>query len=404
MARKSEQFQAVINQLPVANDYLFTAEALDDRGTVMAHGVATRVAISMGNTAKIIIYLNTTVQPTPYQNATPLIDSITLSADSVLPGGEVRLAATAHDPDFGQTATLLFTWLPAAGCGSISDATMVPGNAADHPSLSQATWTAPQTLGDCKITIGVTDIMHLSNSASFTITVANLDTTSATVVAVFNEAPSILGITVEPAQISASGPTRGVLEVLATDPEDDALTYAWTVPGDSPCTVDFASPDHASTPFTISATTADAASCTFLVAVSDGAWPDSPFPRNKSTASLTLAITQALVVNLPPVFGVGYQSESSFASGTVVTFGAIATDPAGGILTFVWSSSLGEPPAATDPQSVNLDPAFTTASTWTVPPDAENSKGDVVVSVTAISSKTALQSSFSFVLAQDDRP
>jgi len=402
LSRKADLFQAVINNLPVANDYLFTAEAFDGSGALLAHGVASSVVISKGNTARVIIYLNNLAQPPPFENASPLIDAITLSATSVVPGGEVGLAATAHDPDVGQTGTLLFTWLPAAGCGAISEANTVPGTDSDHPSESRATWSAPQVLGDCQIAITVTDVKGLSNSASFTITVASLDTSSATVVAVFNGAPTILGLTATPAQISADGPTSGILAAVATDPEDDSLTYAWTTPAGSPCTVDFGTPNEASTTFTISAKTADATSCTFLVAVGDGPWPDTTFTRNTSTASLTLAITHDLVVRLPPVFGIAYQSEGSAAGGTLVVFGAIAADPSAGTLTFDWSASAGDAPVAADPRSLNLDPAFVTASTWMVPPDAENTTSSLIVTVTATSSTTGLQSSFSFSLPPAD--
>ena len=398
LAQKDQQFQATINNLPVASDYLFTAEALDQDGEALARGIATGVVISKGSTARIIIYLNSVQLQSPYTNSAPIIDTITLAATSVLPGADVGLSATAHDPDNGQTATLLFAWVPAAGCGAISDASTNPGTDSSHPSRSQATWTAPKGLGDCKISLAVKDVLGLSNSATFAITVASLDTGGTTVVAVFNGAPTIVGLTADPAQISADGATSGVLAVQAVDPEDDPLSYAWSSPAGSPCTVDFGTPGGASTPFTITATSSDATSCTFLVAVNDGFWPDTPFPRNTSTASLTLAITHALVVSLPPVFGVAYQSESTATGESLVTFAAAATDPAAGALTFDWSTSMGSPPNAADPKALNLDPAFVTASTWTVPAGAENATSALVVSVTATSSTTGLQSSFSYSL------
>jgi hypothetical protein len=398
LTQKGEQFQRLIDNLPLADDYVFTAEAFDQSGAVLAHGVASGVIISKGSRAKVIIYLNQATQQPPYTNASPLLDSITLSASSVLPEGGVTLAATAHDPDAGQTATLRFTWLPAAGCGAISDANTVPGTDGDHPSQSRASWTAPQVLGDCQITVTVTDILHLSNSASFTIAVSSLDTSSATVVAVFNGAPEIAGLTADPAQIYSDGPTGGLLAVLATGPDSVPLTYAWTTPAGSPCTVDFGTPAEASTTFTISTTAAEATSCTFLVAVSAGPWPDNSFARNTSTASVTLALTSALVVRLPPIFGLAYQSENSATGGTVVVFGAIAADPTAGTLTFDWSASAGDAPMAADPASLNLDPAFVTASTWTVPPGAETATDNLTVSVTATSSTTGLQSSFTFAL------
>ena len=405
LTEKGGQFSAIVNNLPIADDYLFTAEAFDIVGNLLSHGVAAGVIIGKGKTAKVIIYLNDLVQPPPFTNSGPLFDSITLSASSVLPGGNVSLSATAHDPDVGQTATLVFTWVPAAGCGAIAGANTVPGTGPEHPSGSRATWVAPQVLGDCQVTLTVKDSLGLGNSANFTVTVASdvNGTGSASVVAVFNGAPSILGITADPAQISSDSATSGVLAVEATDPEDDPLTYAWTSPADSPCTIDFGTPNEAATTFAISAKTTDATSCTFLVAVSDGVWPDTTFVRNTSTASLTLAITHVLVVRLPPVFGIAYQSEDIAMGGAQVMFGAIAADPSGGTLTFDWSASAGSTPAAADPKALELDPAFVTSSTWTVPTDAENAMTNLVVAVTATSSVTTLQSSFTFSLVPANR-
>jgi hypothetical protein len=256
-------------------------------------------------------------------------------------------------------------------------------------------------VGTCTITLTVTDILNLANSGSVEITVTGdaKGVGSASVSVAFNGAPDISGITADPAQISDDGGTSGVVSVLATDPEDDPLVFSWTSPADPACTVEFASPDQATTSFTIGGTAAGATSCTFLVAVSDGVSPGTTFVKNVSTASLTLAIARPLVVRTPPVFGVAYQSAASVTSGDLVTFAAIAFDSAGGKLSFAWSASSGSAPEAADPVALGLDPAFNAGATWTVPDGGENAPGDLVVSVTATSSASSLQSSFSFSLA-----
>jgi hypothetical protein len=398
---KGGKFAAVINNLAAADDYIFSADALDGSGKVIAYGVAVKVSIIKGKTARVIIYLNDIRERPPFSISSPLIDAITVSAISVLPGGQVTLAALAHDPDPGQTATLVFSWIPGAGCGSISDANTIPGTDFGHPSESRATWTAPQSNGSCLITLNVKDILNLENSGSFVITVEGEGTGAASVVVAFNEAPTILGITANPAQISTDGPTSGVVAVLATDPEDDTLSYSWSSPPDSPCTILLETPTENTTRFTITATAAGTTSCTFLVAVSDGVWPGTSFVKNVSTASLTLALTRPLEVQRPPIFSISYQSADSATAGTLVLLATTASDPAHGQLSFTWSSSAGAAPVTTDPQAQLLDRAFSTAATWRVP---EAMDRDVVISVTATSSASKLQSSLSFSLAPATPP
>ena len=405
LAAKGDQFSAVLSNLAVAADYVFTAEAFGAGSKIIAHGVAAGVVISKGHTTTVIIYLNEIEQPSPFHNSSPLIDAITLSASSVKPGGHITVGATAHDPDPGQTATLAFSWVPATACGAISDVHTVPGTDFAHPSESQATWTAPQANEKCSITLVVKDAFGLANSAIFVVSVTTADGVGgARVSVVFNGAPVINVLTADPAQISVDGPTSGVMAVQATDPENDTLSYSWTVPSASPCTVQFATPTEPSTLFTVSGTAAGTTSCTFLVAVSDGYWPGTSFVKNVSTASLTLAATHPVVAQTPPVFGIAYQSRDIATGGSLVTFAAMASDPAGGQLSFVWSASSASAPVAGDPVAMGLDPAFATAATWTAPDGAENAASDVVVTVSATSAASNLQSSFNFSLTPANHP
>jgi hypothetical protein len=407
LAAKGDQFSSVLTNLAVAADYVFTAEAFGAGGKLVAHGMAAEVVISNGHTTTVIIYLNEINRPSPFHNSSPLIDAITLSASSVTPGGQIAVGATAHDPDAGQTATLVFSWAPATACGAISDVNTGPGTDAVHPSESKVTWTAPQADEKCSIILVVKDSFGLANSAVFAISVTSNPggVGSASVSAVFNGAPIISVLTAAPAQIFMDGPTSGVMAALATDPENDTLSYSWTVPSDSPCTVQFATPTEASTLFTVRSAAAGVTACTFLVAVSDGYWPGTSFVRNVSTAGLTLAVTPPVVVQVPPIFGIAYQSRDIATAGSPVTFAAIASDPAGGNLNFAWSASSGSAPVAGDPVSLGLDPAFATAATWTVPDGEPDAGSDLVVTVTATSPLSNLQSSFNFCLgAECGRP
>ncbi len=168
---KGDPTSTVFKDLPVANDYLLSADALGSDNVVFAHGVVAAISIAKGKTTQIIIYLNPVTQLVPFVNSSPLIDSITLPADAVAPGTQIAFTGTAHDPDPGQTATLAFSWQPTASCGAIAQSKNVPGTDGNHPSQSLATWTAPQIEGSCQITLTVQDVLGLATSASFTVRV-----------------------------------------------------------------------------------------------------------------------------------------------------------------------------------------------------------------------------------------
>jgi hypothetical protein len=400
-AASDNQYASVIHNLPVANDYSFTAEALDKGGNVFARGTATKVAISAGETAKVTIYLNELAATTPFANASPLIDGIALSSGSIPQGGQVHLSANAHDPDSGQTATLSFSWVPAAACGTMSTADTQPGADATAPSQSSATWTAPHINGICPITLTVTDTLGLADKVSFTITVVSGKDTgpgSAAVATVFDNAPAIMGLSASPGQLLTQADSGGVLNVQAADPDGDPLTYAWSTPADSPCTFSFGTPNAASTSFAITGRMAGAQSCTFLVTISDGILPGTVLPKNTSTASLTLAVTDSIVVQTPPQFMVLFQSDNFVSGGNSVKFAAVTDNLDGHPLTFAWSASAGASPVAAVPESLGLDPTFSTAATWTAPDGVENTADILTVTVTATSQASSLASFWTFWL------
>jgi hypothetical protein len=401
---KGDQASTVFKNLPVADDYLLTGDALGSGNVILAHGAVAAVSIVKGKTTQVIIYLNPVTPPQPSVNSSPLIDAITLPTDAVAPGGQIAVTGTAHDPDPGQTATLAFNWL--AACGNIAKVGDVPGSDGNHPSHSLATWTAPQKQGTCQITLRVQDVLGLATSASFVVRVDGAASAagSATVSTVFNGGPEIVAIGATPTQLSNEGPTSGVLQVIASDPEGDKLGYVWSSDPNSPCTVEFTTPTQVSTGFTATATRPDADHCTFLATVDDGVWPDTGFKKNTITAGLILSMTPPLVTQIAPSFGIAYQSTDTATSGTVVWLGATAFDLEGGTLSYEWSASSGSPPQATTPALLGLSPTFTTAATWTVPDGAENMTSDLVVTVAATSSTSGLQSTSTFTLRPANLP
>ena len=207
---KGDQASTVFKNLPVANDYLLTADALGSGNVILAHGAVAALSIVKGKTTQVIIYLNPVTPPKPSVNSSPLIDAITLPTDAVAPGGQVTFIGVAHDPEPGQTATLAFSWLPAAACGIIAQARNVPGTDGNHPSQSLATWIAPQKQVTCQITLTVQDVLGLATSASFTVRVAaasdtNPITVSTGSVTIVVQAPPTKSIASMMLNISQSG-------------------------------------------------------------------------------------------------------------------------------------------------------------------------------------------------------
>lgn len=402
---KGGQFSAVVNNLVVGSDYVFTADAKDASSNSLFHGSASGVSITKGNTAQVTLLLGQ-VNPGGTNNSAPLIDSVSFDANQVAQGGTVHLTAAAHDPDAGQTATLAFLWQPAANCGTISNATATGGSdSADRNAT--ALYTAPAADVDCQINLTVTDALGASAKAAFSIRVGlgSAGSGSAKVSALVNGAPIISSLTSTPAQITPGVANTPGLAVVATDPENDTLSYAWTS-NTAGCQTTFASPTSATTAFTVASVTAGTKSCTFTVSINDGVWPGTTTIKNTVVSSLTLPVG-APAISAPPLFGLTYQSEDAIAGGDAVILAAVASDPAGGTLsyTYAWAVDANTGTAFTvgTDTALGLDPVFTTAGTWTVPAGAE-SASTATFTVTAKSSVSGLSSSQVFVFAPANNP
>jgi hypothetical protein len=395
----ADQSTTLIRNLPVGTDYAVSVAGYGDEHALVAQGLAIGVVIRRGTITRLVVYLNDPVGPAPFVNHGPLIDSLTLSAEEIAPGGTITLAATAHDPDPGQTAGLELTWQPLDGCGTIEGTNMIPGADAWSPSVSTAVWTAPANVGNCQVALTARDPLGLANSVTFTLRVLDgAGTGSAEVALVFNDAPNILAITAAPAQLSSTAPTTGLLTAIVVDPEGDRLGYTWSAAPDAPCTVVFDDPTAASTSFTAIPAGPDATYCTFMVQVNNGSWSDTGQAKNHAAAALVLAITNPLVVQLPPRFGIGYQSTDTVSAGTMLIVGATAFDPSGGVLAYAWSASTSPEPAPQSPPLLGLDPSFTTAATWMVPEGNLVTADSYEISVTATSSSSQLSSTARFAL------
>ena len=138
----------------------------------------------------------------PTGNQPPVITSITITpeATTVAHGAISKITCSANDPDGD---TLSYTW--SATGGTISVAKQI------------CTWTAPNFDGEFEISVVVDDGKGGTATRNLTIT------------AVANQRPAITSVTAEPVKI-IPGETSTVT-CVATDPDDDTLSYAWSATG-----------------------------------------------------------------------------------------------------------------------------------------------------------------------------
>jgi hypothetical protein len=384
------RFSAVVSDIPIGHDYSFTAVA-SDKGTppvAIYTGVVTGQAIGKNSTANIVIDMNQVASVVPLSEGYPMIDALTDSSPLASWGDSIQLKAVAHDPDAGQTAQLTFNWSPT--CGTVNGNVVTAGNDTT-PSTENATFIAPNADGACTITLTVTDPTGHSTTASFAIGVADSNATgNAHITANLNTCPVVTGVAANPAELVPGGTTS--LGVLAMDPDGDALTYAWS----TACPGSFSSPDASSTTFTLSASATDT-SCEFTVVVSDGNFPDGR-PKGCLITSHVGLYAKPIVVQTAPVITLDYQNGDSFVAGSMVGMAVAAKDPAGGILTYAWTTTFGPAPTATTPAALGLDPSrWNSAATFSSPTQPAPNTA-VIVTVTATSSITGLSASDEFVL------
>ena len=305
------QWGAVIGGLPVASDYLFTANAFDTTDARIYSGAKSGVSIIAKQTVSVQIVANQVSATPPYKNATPVIDSVTLSSKAVTPGDVVNVAVVAHDPD--ATDTLTYAW--TATGGTLANA-----------AATSTTWTAPATEGNYDITIQVQDNHGAKASVKGTVNVAAANGRGGANVAVqFNNAPVVSLVTATPAWAVSTDATA--LIVTATDSDGDTLAYSWS----SACQGTFGA-NAASTTFTLSSVETGAA-CTLIVSVDDG-------HGFVSTGEITVP-TKAAAFNAAPVIAGTVQSANSVNAGDVVTLSVEASDPEGSALSFAWAGPTG---------------------------------------------------------------
>jgi hypothetical protein len=309
--KQSNLWGGLLGGLPAGGNAMFTASASDNTGAEIFHGLATNVTIVAGQVVTVVITAQQTSAPTPFSNATPVIDALVVSATDVVPGAVVQLQATAHDPNPGDAITYLWT----AAAGTLS--------ATNTPNVS---WTAPASEGSYELDIKVTDNHGASATTSVTIHVANANGKGQAAVTVeFNQWPVVNQVTAKPAWVVLGQPTA--LAASAVDGDNDPLTYAWT----SSCAGTFS--DTTAAPSFMLSGQPSTSACTLTVTVSDGR-------GGSTTGDLTVPVGIP-TLNQAPVVLATVQSTASAHPGQTITLQASAADLEGGALTFAWSPPAG---------------------------------------------------------------
>ena len=395
------QYGALVSDLPVGTNYVFTASAKAADGTTeLYHGAATAVTIAKSSTAAVIIDMNQVAPGVAISNEAPVIDSLTATSLLVSQTDTVTINASAHDPDAGQTAAMSWAW--AATCGTVSVPTNTVGtDLVDGTSM--VTFTAPAADGPCTVNVTVTDANGvLKNVASLTIQVNSAAANgNAKITANLDTYPVITGLNATPVPLVKGAPTT--LTVTASDADGDALNYLWTVgpntDGSGTCVGTFGTATAASTTFTLDAAST-MAECTFLVRVDDGNFPDGTAKGGIITNHLSLPVSgPGNTVVGAPVFGYDYQQQTTIKGGDSVGLAIVANQGCtGGTLSLVWAASDSTALTPTTPAALGLDGSvFTSAVVYPAQPGAED--GSVItVTVTATCSTSHLSTAHVFTL------
>jgi hypothetical protein len=313
LAKSGSQWGGVIGAIPAGIDRTFTLSARDAVGTEIYAGQATGITITPGHTATVVINAQQVATVPPKHNAAPVLDALVVSAITVAPGDVVSLAVTAHDPNPGDT--LSYEW--SANDGTFS-----------APAAPATTWTAPATAGTAHLRIRVRDQKNAQASMDFDIAVvAGHGKGKAAVTVTLNTWPVISDVTATPTRIDAGEAT--LLDVVASDSDGDALTYAWSKDCDGTLSAD----NVKSPTFTLTTVPASKA-CTLGVTVSDG-------KGGSNLGSITISAGPPPAIDLPPEVLTTYQSAETAASEDTVVLRVTAADPNGSPVSFVWTATAG---------------------------------------------------------------
>ncbi len=269
-----------------------------------------------------------TITVTAGANDAPTADAG--SDQTVSEGATVTLDGSgSSDPE---TEALTYAWSQTSGSPNVT----LSSATAESP-----TFTAPTQLASNASLVFSLTVTDARGSAS------TADTVTITVTAGANDAPT--ADAGSDATVS-EGATVTLDGSGSTDPENEALTYAWSQTSGSP-NVTLSSATAESPTFTAPTQLASNASLVFSLTVTDA--------RGSASTADTVTITVTAGANDAPTADAG--SDQTVSEGATVTLdGSGSTDPETEALTYAWSQTSGSP-------NVTLSSATAESPTFTAP-------------------------------------
>jgi hypothetical protein len=298
-------WKALVSHIPTGTDRVFAAKAYDSvaKSNEIYSGSVSMVTINKDTTANVTIVLQENVANPGFANHSPVVDGVTVSSSKAVYGQKVAYTLTAHDQDAGETATLVFT--PAVSCGSFGSPTLTTDG--NGRRVWAALWTAPASGTSCQLNMEVKDARGAKTMSATTIALwAGQETGSAAVATEFQSYPMIQNIEATPVAPATVFSVGGAvqLDVLATQPDGKAMTFAWT----SDCTGSF---DNAAAKSPVFTLTTAAPTCMFNVVVSN------PVSQSNNGSGTTTDIALSTVGHLEVAVG---------AAGATPALGAVEID------------------------------------------------------------------------------
>jgi hypothetical protein len=248
--RSGSQWIGRVDGIPAGPQRSFDVIAFDAQGRALF--AASASADVLADQATVVSISLDNRSPGTFQNAFPVIDSVTWTPAAPHPLDTVRLHVSAHDPDPGDV--LSYDW--SSTCGTV-----------DAPASTTPTWTAPAQPGSCVLSVAVTDSHAATVGFDFVVPVTPVNG-GGDVTATVNSWPVIDSL--GGALAVWNGGISGDLVVTASDPDGDSLSYSWQ----SNCAgiaFDVRTPYSLTTPHVT--LPAASAPCTVSVAVWDGVAP-----------------------------------------------------------------------------------------------------------------------------------
>jgi N-acetylneuraminic acid mutarotase len=319
LVKTNNQWSGTLGKLPAGTGRTFTAEAFNSGGSRLYAGTATGITILARQTTTVAITLQEVSPAAPFENAAPVITSLSAAPSTVEPAGTVVLNASASDANAGDTLT--YAW--SAPSGSFA-----------QPGSLSTTWTAPLSAATVPLTLTVTDTKGVTARVTFNVNVTS-GKGDAVVNTSLNTWPQVSNISASATALEVNESTS--VSTTASDNDGDTLVYSWT----ASCAGTWTNANSPTAQFTATALPGSSTcnNCNLTVTVTDSR--NSQPIGGQTTGTLSICVGPRRTALFPPDITETFQSAASTSAGGTVTFRVRAVDPQGSAMSFSWASSTG---------------------------------------------------------------